>query len=774
MQSTVRSLVASLLLISGDSVTADDRRHSEPRCLTVPDALPADQLDNSLLRLSRLCAVQLLYQAQWTQNLQSPAVPAGLSLMDTLTHLLANSELSAERPATDIIRLTPRPKTAQLQPLAVYAHAEARKPLLAVPSLAHSKTPLQTLHADALQTQGVVHANQLSSRFSGMSRNDGESRRDESYVRGFNIRRETYVDGLRDDNLYQRDLYNLDAVALVKGGDVVLYGRGAVSGIVHSITKKPHAEPIHEQQLSAGSRDHFRWVLDYGSPLSEESQWRINMLAEQSNSFRTPGSHERYGVTASYSHTTDTLNQWWQLELLQNTFLIDRGVLADPQTGVIISPSDTIFYGDESDVATLDMARLRWQQNREGRNNWQLRSGLSFSYTDLNAQNTKPTRLLNEQTPEHTTEYSVVRRLIDFPQVQQNLWWRQSLLWQPDKAHSMEVGFELADQKRDLLVDHQQQDQISLTGQPLGQAEILPAKIEIDSTNRLNSAGLLAATQWSLTPHWRLQSGARVEWLWSEQHNRLTHEILESREQQWQGMLGISYQPMTNTEMWFSFARSYRPAASNLFQNTAIRFSQRAERYYQLELGGLISGWGEVPDNDNQLSARLFWIHQRDRLLGSGDNQWLPGTPIPDGRSYGVELEFKHRLSPAATMTGHYSWLNAYGERLFGDTFQRENSPRHSGLLRADYRWSSTLNSALELYASGARYASTNNHVVLPGYGIVNLSIQWQYATSFALSQWQLQLNNVFNRHYYASANSALRIEPGAPRSLMLTYRQSF
>ena len=765
-----------MLLISERS--AADNQQPNGRCRTVPQALPAGQLDSSLLRLSHLCAVQLLYQANWTQNLNAPAVPAGLSLEQTLTHLLVNSGLRAEHPAADIIRLTPQMVTTQLQPVAIYARADIRRPLLTIPQSARSNTSMQRLDGDALLAQGVVHANQLSTRFSGMTRNDGESRRDEAYVRGFNIRRETYIDGLRDDNLYQRDLYNLEAVELIKGGETALYGRGAVSGIVHSVTKKPQVTPVHTQQLSAASQDHFRWVLDYGSPLSETAQFRINLLAEQANSFRAPGTRTRYGMTASYHHETEAQTQWWQIELLQNTFLIDRGVLADPQIGAIISPSNDLFYGDNDDVATLDMARLRWQKNQDWYKDWQMRSGFSFSYTDLNARNTKPTQLLGKHatvpTPAQRYEYSVVRRLIDFPQIQQNLWWRQSLFSQPEPARYLEVGYEWANQTRDLLVDHQQQDQISLNGVSLGHPEVLLPKIEIGSRNRLNSLGVFISTQWPVTQHWRLQSGARVEWLKSQQHNRVTDERMTSIERQWQGMFGVFYERTPDLDAWFSVARSYRPAASNLFQNSAVRFSQRAERYYQLELGGVISGLGDRFSTDNRLSARLFSIYQQDRLLSGADSQWQPGAPIPDARSYGVELEFNQRLSSTVTLSGHYSWLNTRGKHLSGNAFQRENTPRHSGLLRTKYQWTPSLSSTLELYASGARYASANNQVVMPGYGIVNLSAEWKYAQSSPRSQWHLQVSNVLNRPYYASANSALRIEPGTPRSLMLTYRHTF
>ncbi len=70
----------------------------------------------------------------------------------------------------------------------------------------------------------------------------------------------------------------------------------------------------------------------------------------------------------------------------------------------------------------------------------------------------------------------------------------------------------------------------------------------------------------------------------------------------------------------------------------------------------------------------------------------------------------------------------------------------------------------------GDRYADNANTVVLPGYGT------WDALAGFRTRDWDLRaaLNNISDRTYYTSATSAFQIQPGAPRSLVVTGTYSF
>nr|WP_256243988.1 TonB-dependent receptor plug domain-containing protein [Burkholderia ubonensis] len=52
----------------------------------------------------------------------------------------------------------------------------------------------------------------------------GDGQRDQITIRGFNSITDQYVDGIRDDALYYRDLSNVERVEVLKGPAAVLYG----------------------------------------------------------------------------------------------------------------------------------------------------------------------------------------------------------------------------------------------------------------------------------------------------------------------------------------------------------------------------------------------------------------------------------------------------------------------------------------------------------------------------------------------------------------------
>ena len=54
----------------------------------------------------------------------------------------------------------------------------------------------------------------------------GENNRDQVIIRGNSSSADFFVDGVRDDVQYHRDLYNLDRVEALKGPNAMIFGRG--------------------------------------------------------------------------------------------------------------------------------------------------------------------------------------------------------------------------------------------------------------------------------------------------------------------------------------------------------------------------------------------------------------------------------------------------------------------------------------------------------------------------------------------------------------------
>ena len=115
-------------------------------------------------------------------------------------------------------------------------------------------------------------------------------------IRGNSSSADFFVNGVRDDVQYYRDLYNLDRVEALKGPNALIFGRGGGGGVVNRVTKEasfhavardlPSGRPVR-QQARDGRLD---------QPLSGSVAFRVNGMYENSDSFRDSVDLEREAI----------------------------------------------------------------------------------------------------------------------------------------------------------------------------------------------------------------------------------------------------------------------------------------------------------------------------------------------------------------------------------------------------------------------------------------------------------------------------------------------
>ena len=94
-----------------------------------------------------------------------------------------------------------------------------------------------------MQDQGATSMQDALSNVPGVSFNHGDGQRDQVQIRGFSAITDWFVDGVRDDALYFRDLSDTERVEVLKGPAAVLYGRGSSGGIINRVTKSRSSAP---------------------------------------------------------------------------------------------------------------------------------------------------------------------------------------------------------------------------------------------------------------------------------------------------------------------------------------------------------------------------------------------------------------------------------------------------------------------------------------------------------------------------------------------------
>src|SRR5262245_7448919 len=72
----------------------------------------------------------------------------------------------------------------------------------------------------------------------GVVMGQGEGNRDTPIFRGNSTTADFFVDGVRDDVQYFRDLYNVERVEALKGPNAMMFGRGGAGGVINRSTRQ--------------------------------------------------------------------------------------------------------------------------------------------------------------------------------------------------------------------------------------------------------------------------------------------------------------------------------------------------------------------------------------------------------------------------------------------------------------------------------------------------------------------------------------------------------
>ena len=106
-------------------------------------------------------------------------------------------------------------------------------------------------------------------------------------MRGFNASNSLFVDGVRDDGLISRDVFNLEQVEVFMGPTGSDVGRGTAAGYVNMQTKTPHlGRGLLGASVGYGNGDRRRLTADvnFAPPMTADGGWwskaafRVNAL----------------------------------------------------------------------------------------------------------------------------------------------------------------------------------------------------------------------------------------------------------------------------------------------------------------------------------------------------------------------------------------------------------------------------------------------------------------------------------------------------------------
>ncbi len=96
------------------------------------------------------------------------------------------------------------------------------------------------------------------------------------------------------------DTWSVDRVEVLHGPSSVIYGNGAIGGVINIIPKKPRFDDIqHETKITIGTDDTRRIGLGSGGAITDSTAYRVDLSADKTNGWVDNGDSENITFTGA-------------------------------------------------------------------------------------------------------------------------------------------------------------------------------------------------------------------------------------------------------------------------------------------------------------------------------------------------------------------------------------------------------------------------------------------------------------------------------------------
>ncbi|KJK08257.1 MULTISPECIES: TonB-dependent siderophore receptor [unclassified Pseudomonas] len=631
-----------------------------------------------------------------------------------------------------------------------------------------------------IKDQGAQSMEDVLKNVPGIGLSNGDGQRDQVTIRGFSAIGDMYVDGLRDDALYYRDLSNVERVEVVKGPAAVLYGRGSSGGLINSVSKKPTFSPVQEVGVSVDSEGKRRTQFDAGWADQQQGDkaFRITGALEDSDTFRDDGYIDRKAIApTAYFKLSDDLDLTVGATYLYDKRLIDFGIPALGDRPVDVDRDKRFGAGDpDDDYARSEVFSFTAGVDYRLNDDFTLSNTSRYYHYDLDRNNTladtSPTRFVTGANGELLIKLNRgnVQRTEDG-------WFNQTELKHQTQVagmnHNLLYGVELGRQVKDQSVFSQSNvAQVPVFEDGLKDVPFQANRQTAKGTTTQDTAGFYVQDLIELAPQWKALVGVRYDVFDQEYADDLSGADLSRTDTTWSPRVGLVFQPDQVQSYYVSVSRSYQPS-SEVFALSTGNQGLEPEETTNYEVG---AKW-DLLDSRLAVTAALFRLERTNMKTADPAN---PANLVlsAEQRTDGFEATVSGQLTDKWQVYGGFAFLDAEitksNSRTNGVANEGQTptlTPRTSANLWLVRSLTETWRVGMGANYVDERYTSLDNVVVMPSYTTVDAALLYNQP------KWDmaLRLRNVFDRDYYASAHGSVDlITPGAPRTLELSTNYRF
>ena len=711
----------------------------------------------------------LVFPAVSIAGAQSQPTPA---TRDTV----ADDSLS---PAPTVVDTTPSatataPAAPQLSPVKVIGKNGRGSEYFRSETGTATKTPtllrdvpqaVTVINRALIRDQGMQGMADVVRYVPGITMGQGEGNRDQPTIRGNATTADFFINGVRDDAQYFRDLYNVERVEALKGSNAMVFGRGGGGGVINRVMKEAGWSNSGELTLQGGSYDNRRATLDVGRGLTSAVAARFNGMYENSHLFRDNVWQKRQGLNPTFSVASPSRKTRFNIgyENFSDSRTADRGIPSFANEP--IRTSILTFFGNPSlSYSSVRVNGASASAAHTASSGVNLSNQIRFTSYDKAYQNVFPGAVTANGTDVSLSAYRNAHR-------RENLFNQTDLTYAVRTGpigHTLLVGAEIGRQVTDNFRQTGYFNDTALTFvAPVATPTIATpvsfrqSATDADNHVRNTARSIYAQDQVTLSDHVQMIAGVRYENFGLRYHDNRSASDIERNDAMVSPRFGLLLKPVATASLYANYGVSFLPGAGDQFSSlTDVTKALEPEKFANLEAG---AKW-DVADRVSLTAA----VYRLDRSNTRAPDPNNPGVTVQTGsqRSTGYELGITGRITPAWEIAGGFARQRA----VITSTTAAAQSGATAPLVPAatlslwnKYHVAPRFSLALGLTHQTDMYAAISNTVKLPAFTRVDGGLYLSLTESVGA---QVNLENIFNAKYYPLANGNNNITPGSPRSI--------
>lgn len=631
---------------------------------------------------------------------------------------------------------------------------------------------ISVITADLINDQSMKSIGDVTRYVPGVGIAQGEGNRDTPVLRGNSTTADFFVNGVRDDVQYMRDLYNVERVEILKGPNAMIFGRGGSGGVINRVTKMATGSNKREISFQTGGWNEYRGTLDVDQAINDSFSLRITGVYEDSESYRDAVTIERYGVNPT---ATWLINPSTKLtagyEYFKDERVADRGVPS--YQGRPLATAPETFFGDPSQSpVSAEVHSLFSLFEHTFDNDILLRNHTRYATYDKFYQNVFP-GAVSQGANGLEVSLSAYNNATD----------RDNLFNQTDLIIPFETGSIKHQVLAGMEIGRQVTDNFRQTGTFTGPKVVSvenpritdpvifsQSATDADNHGVAETLAFYVQDQVELLPRLQAIAGIRYEIFDIDFRNNRNASTVSVQDNLVSPRAGLIYKPVDPLSIYASYSMSYVPRAGEQLSSLSLTNSALdPEEFRNYEIG---LKWDYRPDLS--FTAAAYRLDRKN--VAATDPADPTQTILVDGqRAKGIELGATGRITTNWSIVGGYAYQDGEIKTTQSATAVAGNRlaqlPRHTFSLWNRYNINESWGLGLGLIYRDSIFASVDNAVTLPSFVRFDAALYYRLNEHFRA---QLNVENILDKEYYSSAHSNNNITPGSPRVFRLTLVATF